>query len=1202
MNKQKTIKQLEAVSNSIDEEKYNKQNEAQSKRSSSHKGKATILSLEKRDGVNSETSIPVKKPSKKTLTPFEKLKKRIIKEFPKKKLIGDIIINEAEYKLLIDYFITKYDSLKDSYTHTINDPIFATALVHIGIKYYDGNFWAHVAEVVGTKKINTNYQGWIGESFVNTLSSNNKVILDKNEKVTNILMHGFVSDFYANEMFDFLFKYYNIDLERDLQRNDATMMKDFIEIIKRNDNTGRTYLLVKQTANAICANERGGKIRIRRMLRLIDKCFWEQIIPVNPVSRLSVLFNIWQANSSEFKEQYNRYNGGFTINKGKKNYSSPYIKCNIENTKFKLILPTQLIKFEFAKDVKWNIYNQGQSTIRNVSLYKGVTGYKTEADEIDIKAGDIFNEFIFELSHKGNRLRAFKIKGDCIRFCDKDGDYLNSDNSLPSGDVYAFTKENETPRSEALIENEPIGRLVRSFFEFEYGDIVRLPDGKTISIGKKLEEGLLPRKVLKATHAAINDLHIPIYSAPPTVLLKIAAKRANGTVVEINNKRYRLFDKETTVVELGDRSGETGYIINLNDYGCTENGIYTILIDVPNDRTDRYWKFALINGISYQFEDAPYIFKSKGTIRFNEELVVYSTCYQINKNTDENSFNFEIKPDMDYLSFEYKTKNYVIDMSFNIPVLQWRYDKGQWDVEKPSDIWHSNFPAMIYLKYPEEKIKFSMDEQIGNENVFEDQMVTYTKSRAKGVFECDTTRFKSWFGREKIIRKIFIDFSKNRTEFVSVITQSVVVSHILKGNFESGKLIGELDIVGNSNYYVDVMLLETKNMLIEKLPLVNGKFEIESTLSSGLYKVNVFEDEEDDTGFGVSNYLPIGEFKHNIINPYNLEGKSIEIKYAKKGEETFSQMQLSCKHVISNLKLVDNSDKHKYQGKLLIEVTNNRYLTYDVNVEFYDLNKLQYIYLTYFDGYDYIEFMYDTSRKVFVKVEEKGLKRAVRYRRYESLYPGEYIHVVAFTEKPVNIAQSLLINEIKVVTANSQSKQEVSWKEKDRRYMMIEEMNLAARTYNCLSRAKLRTVNDILECGVQGLYKVRNLCKTNVEEIVSKMHELGFRLEDAKASKTNNINKIIVNQNINDNLKEKQVENKELSYVEKLEKNDILETSLSEIGISMFVCNCLKKANVLTLGDVVQRGRKKIIGVYGLNKNMLKELTDRLYAIGITIE
>ncbi len=314
-----------------------------------------------------------------------------------------------------------------------------------------------------------------------------------------------------------------------------------------------------------------------------------------------------------------------------------------------------------------------------------------------------------------------------------------------------------------MIDNEPIGNLVRSFFEFEYGDIVRLPDGKPISIGKKIEEGLLHRKVLSGSHAFNNYFFMPVYCSPPSVMLKIQAKRANGTMIDINGKRYHLFDKETTVIDLRDRSGETGYITNLGDYGCTEDGIYTIFVDVPNDRTNRLWRFALISGINYEFEDAPYIFKSRGTIRFNDGLIVDPQGNIDEKNNDENSFNFRTQPEIDYLHFIYNADKEDIDLYFEIPALKWKFHSGKWNVEKPSNIWHSNFPSLIYIKYPDERIVMSMDEELDDDNNQEQHAVTYVKSRSKGLFECDMTRFKSWFGREKVIRSVFIDLPKNRS-------------------------------------------------------------------------------------------------------------------------------------------------------------------------------------------------------------------------------------------------------------------------------------------------------------------------------------------------------------------------------------------------------------------------------------------------------
>lgn len=1042
------------------------------------------------------TNIGTKK-KKKVLTPFIRLKNRIHKEFPKKKLIGDIIINDSEYEMLIDYFKIKCKIIENSGSHSIKDPIFAVVLVQIGIKYYDGNFWGHVAKVLSMDKISSNFQVWIGESFVKTLSSYNKLLFNKNERVNNILMHGFVSDYYANDMFDFLFRYYDIDLERDLERNNKEMMKNLIEVIQKNDNTGRTYLLVKQTADAININTSGGKIRIRRLLRLIDKCFWEEITPVNPVSRLSILFNKWQENSNEFKLKCNIYNSGSAGEGRKRSYSSPYIKCDFQNTTFKIILPTQLVKFDFEKDVKWNIYTQDKRTTIDTYLYEAVTGYKTETQIISINREDIFNEFIIELTCDEKRIKLFKIKSDCIRFFDREGNYLNSDNNLPKGDVFAFTKENETPISEALLETEPIGKLVRSYFEFEHGDIIRLPDGKSISIGKKIEEGLLYRKILKDSYAKNGDYIIPVYYAPPTMLIKMPEKKAIGTAIQINDNRYRMFDKQTTIIELGDRSGEVGYVINLKDYGCNKDGIYNIFVDVPNDRTNRSWQFALINGMSYEFEDAPYIFKTRGTISFNEELSVYTKNSSVIKNTDENSYNFKINENDDYLGFYYKSKEQNIHLQFFIPVLKWSFDEKNWHIEKPTDIWHSDFPYHIYFKYPDDKLRISMDELIGHEDDMTEQSVTYYKSKIKGYFECDTTRFISWFGREKIKRIVFIEFVKKRIEFLNIVTRSVVVEHVLKGDFESEKLIGEFEIIGRAKYYADIVLLGTNEILSKKLPIIDGKFVLESKLNSGKYKIIVYEDEEDDTGFGISNYLPIGEFIHKIINPYDLTGKNIAIKSIKKAENNIFQVKLSCDYVICNLTRVDENDRNNYKGKLLIRYFTGSPIAYDVNVEFFNLNKLQYVYITYFDGYDFVEFLHDTFKNIIVKEEEKGLKRAVRYRRYESLFPEDYIYVVEFTDDTPKI------NEKVAYSTNKSYKNKMIWKQNsENRDITIENMELSVRTYNCLNRARIKTPNEIQLRGIDGLFKVRNLGKSGIVEIISKMRELGFDIGDIENSQT----------------------------------------------------------------------------------------------------
>lgn len=60
--------------------------------------------------------------------------------------------------------------------------------------------------------------------------------------------------------------------------------------------------------------------------------------------------------------------------------------------------------------------------------------------------------------------------------------------------------------------------------------------------------------------------------------------------------------------------------------------------------------------------------------------------------------------------------------------------------------------------------------------------------------------------------------------------------------------------------------------------------------------------------------------------------------------------------------------------------------------------------------------------------------------------------------------------------------------------MTIEELDLTVRSYNCLKRAGMNTVKDVVNRSPADLLKVRNLGKTNRDEVVERIHKLGLKL------------------------------------------------------------------------------------------------------------
>ena len=74
-----------------------------------------------------------------------------------------------------------------------------------------------------------------------------------------------------------------------------------------------------------------------------------------------------------------------------------------------------------------------------------------------------------------------------------------------------------------------------------------------------------------------------------------------------------------------------------------------------------------------------------------------------------------------------------------------------------------------------------------------------------------------------------------------------------------------------------------------------------------------------------------------------------------------------------------------------------------------------------------------------------------------------------------------------MVVTNDQGKEKVL-------EMTIEELDLSVRSFNCLKRAGINTVEDLLSKSEEDMMTVRNLGRKSLEEVIWKMASLGFNL------------------------------------------------------------------------------------------------------------
>ena len=61
--------------------------------------------------------------------------------------------------------------------------------------------------------------------------------------------------------------------------------------------------------------------------------------------------------------------------------------------------------------------------------------------------------------------------------------------------------------------------------------------------------------------------------------------------------------------------------------------------------------------------------------------------------------------------------------------------------------------------------------------------------------------------------------------------------------------------------------------------------------------------------------------------------------------------------------------------------------------------------------------------------------------------------------------------------------------------LTIDELDLSVRSFNCLKRAGINTVEDLIGKSEEDMMKVRNLGRKSLEEVIAKLNSFGFTLK-----------------------------------------------------------------------------------------------------------
>ena len=151
-----------------------------------------------------------------------------------------------------------------------------------------------------------------------------------------------------------------------------------------------------------------------------------------------------------------------------------------------------------------------------------------------------------------------------------------------------------------------------------------------------------------------------------------------------------------------------------------------------------------------------------------------------------------------------------------------------------------------------------------------------------------------------------------------------------------------------------------------------------------------------------------------------------------------------------------------------------------------------------------VDSIYTPVERVNVTVENT---RVGQITDFDKLTLDVYTNGKLDPDEAVSLAAKVLSEHLKIfieLSENAKTAEVMVEKEDDEKEkvleMSIDELELSVRSYNCLKRAGINTVEELTNKTSEDMMKVRNLGRKSLEEVLSKLKELGLQLNPSDES------------------------------------------------------------------------------------------------------
>jgi DNA-directed RNA polymerase subunit alpha len=149
-----------------------------------------------------------------------------------------------------------------------------------------------------------------------------------------------------------------------------------------------------------------------------------------------------------------------------------------------------------------------------------------------------------------------------------------------------------------------------------------------------------------------------------------------------------------------------------------------------------------------------------------------------------------------------------------------------------------------------------------------------------------------------------------------------------------------------------------------------------------------------------------------------------------------------------------------------------------------------------------VDSIYTPVERVNMNVENT---RVGQVTDYDKLTLDVYTNGTLGPDEAVSLAAKVLSEHLELfidLSENAKTAEVMIEKENNERVDLedtsIDELELSVRSYNCLKRAGINTVGELTKRTAEDMMKVRNLGRKSLDEVLSKLKELGLQLSPSE--------------------------------------------------------------------------------------------------------